>query len=90
MRSTLRIVNDYFQCVASFGYNSLMTLITVDTAKIGRMGGNARAANMSADERSTSASEAARSRWDAYYKQHPEKLKVKLEKAAKAKRKAKK
>jgi hypothetical protein len=60
-----------------------MTLITVDTAKIGRMGGNARAANLSAKERSTSASEAARARWAAYYAANPEKLKAKLEREKK-------
>jgi hypothetical protein len=60
-----------------------MTIIKVDTAKIGRKGGHARAANLSAEERSSSASGAAKARWDAYYKAHPDKLKAKKERGAK-------
>jgi len=50
---------------------------------MGKKGGAARAANLTARQRSASASEAARARWAAYYKLHPEKLKL-----AKAKKKA--
>ena len=64
-----------------------MTLITIDTVKTGRMGGNARAANLSAKERSASASEAAHARWNAYYAANPEKLKAKLARAMKKKAK---
>ena len=58
-----------------------MTLITVDTAAIGRRGGNARAANLSAEELSASASNAATARWATYYADHPDKLQAKLENA---------
>lgn len=64
-----------------------MTIIKVDTAKIGRQGGNARAANLTAKERSASASAAAKARWDTYYKLHPEKLKAKKERAKKTAKK---
>ncbi len=59
-----------------------MVTITVDTAKIGRLGGRKRAANMSAEQRQESASSAANARWQAYYAAHPEKLKEKLARAA--------
>ena len=62
-----------------------MTIIKVDTAKIGRKGGRARAANLSATERSSSASDAAKARWDAYYAANPDKLKAKLAKKKRAK-----
>ena len=65
-----------------------MTLI--DTAKIGKKGGDARAANLSPKARSASAKAASRARWDAYYKEHPEKLKAKLEKEKKSGRTVKK
>jgi hypothetical protein len=64
-----------------------MTMI--DTAKIGRKGGNARAANLSDEELSESASAAARARWAAYYKLHPDKLKTKMAKAKKTAKKKK-
>lgn len=54
-----------------------MTLI--DTAEIGKKGGDARAANLSPKARSASASQASRARWDAYYREHPEKLKARQE-----------
>jgi len=59
-----------------------MTLI--DTAKIGKKGGDARAANLSADARSKSAGEASRARWAAYYKLHPDKLRAKLQREKEA------
>jgi len=58
-----------------------MTLI--DTAKIGKKGGEARAANLSPEARSASAREASRARWNAYYQEHPEKFKAKKVRAAK-------
>jgi len=64
-----------------------MTL--VDTAEIGRKGGKNSRKNLP-DGGTALGQSAAKARWDAYYKQHPDKLKAKLEKAAKAKRKAKK
>jgi hypothetical protein len=57
--------------------------------ELGRAGGHARAANLSEAELSAAGSKAIKARWDAYYAAHPEKLKAKLEKAAKAKKKAK-
>ena len=56
----------------------------------GRKMAKARAKSLTAKERKEIATAAIKARWDAYYKQHPDKLKAKLEKAAKAKRKAKK
>jgi hypothetical protein len=61
----------------------------IDTAKIGKKGGEARAANLSDAELQKSASQAARARWDAYYKLHPEKLKAKKEREAQKARKGK-
>jgi hypothetical protein len=61
-----------------------MTLITVDTAELGRRGGHARAASLTAKQRRNSASDAARARWDAYYRLHPDKLKAKLAKKKKS------
>jgi hypothetical protein len=60
-----------------------MTLITVDTAKIGRKGGLARAANLSAKEMKEANRNAALARWDAYYAANPDKLKAKLAREAK-------
>ena len=59
----------------------------VDTAKIGKKGGKARAANLSEAELSAAGSKAIKARWDAYYKAHPEKLKAKLEREKKAAKK---
>jgi hypothetical protein len=73
-------VNGNLVILGSFAYNSFMTL--VDTAKIGRKGGNARAANMNDEELSAAGSKAVKARWDAYYKLHPDKLKAKLEREA--------
>jgi hypothetical protein len=65
-----------------------MTMI--DTAKIGKKGGKARAAAMTQAERKASAVAAIRARWDAYYREHPEKLTAKkIREAKKAARKAK-
>ena len=55
----------------------------IDTAKIGKKGGEARAANLSPKARSESAREASRARWDTYYREHPEKLKAKKNREAK-------
>ena len=51
----------------------------VDTAKIGKKGGEARAANLSDAERRKSASHASKARWETYYNLHPDKLKAKRE-----------
>jgi hypothetical protein len=45
----------------------------IDTAKIGKKGGEARAKNLSAKERSESASKAAKARWAAEKKAAPKK-----------------
>ena len=63
--------------------------IKIDVTELGRAGGHARAANLSEAELSAAGSKAIKARWDAYYAAHPEKLKAKLEKAAKAKKNAK-
>jgi len=54
----------------------------VDVAEIGSLGGSARAANMSPDQRKVAAEKAIKARWKAYYAAHPEKLKAKLEREA--------
>jgi len=54
----------------------------VDVAEIGSLGGSARAANLSPEQRKAAAMKAINARWDAYYKAHPEKLKAKLEREA--------
>lgn len=48
--------------------------ITVDVTELGRKGGQARAAAMSAEEMSEAGRTAVNARWDEYYRQHPEKL----------------
>ena len=50
---------------------------------LGGRGGRARATTHSAQELSDAGKAAIKARWDAYYKLHPEKLKAKLERAAK-------
>jgi hypothetical protein len=55
----------------------------VDVTKIGRLGGLARAANLSAKEMRESNRQAANARWEAYYAAHPEKLAAKLAREAK-------
>jgi len=55
----------------------------VDVAQIGSLGGSARAANLSADERREAGRQAVNARWEAYYAAHPEKLKARQEKEAK-------
>ena len=52
---------------------------------MGRKGGAARAANLSAGELSDVGRKAIKVRWDAYYKLHPDKLRAKLEREAKSK-----
>ena len=49
---------------------------TIDVTEAGRAGGRATAANRTPKERTMVAREAARARWDAYYKAHPEKKKT--------------
>ena len=56
--------------------------IVVDVTEIGRKGGKARAANLSAKELSDGASSAAAARWEQYYRDHPEKLKARKEREA--------
>ena len=68
----------------------LFSAFTVCIDEMGRLGGRAMAARAAPPgERKTAARKAIKARWDAYYKQHLEKLKAKLEKTAKAKKKAK-
>jgi hypothetical protein len=55
----------------------------VDVAQIGSLGGSARAANLSADERREAGRHAVNARWEAYYAAHPDKLKAKLERESK-------
>ena len=54
--------------------------VFVDVAKAGRLGGKARAERLSQQELSDAGRRAVETRWEAYYKAHPEKLKAKLEK----------
>ena len=57
-----------------------MTLITVDTAKIGRKGGKNSRKNLP-DGGTALGQAAAKARWDAYYAANPDKLKAKLKRA---------
>ena len=61
--------------------------IKIDVTELGRAGGHARAANLSEAELSAAGSKAIKARWDAYYKEHPEKLKAKLEREKKTAKK---
>jgi hypothetical protein len=51
--------------------------ILIDVTKAGRLGGLARAENLTETELSEGGRKAVQARWDAYYKAHPEKLKAK-------------
>ena len=53
--------------------------VVIDVTKAGRLGGLARAENLSESELSEAGRKAVQARWDAYYKAHPEKLKAKKE-----------
>jgi hypothetical protein len=55
--------------------------VVVDVTEIGRLGGQATAANRTAKERLDASRKAIKARWDAYYVAHPEKLKAKRERA---------
>ena len=55
-------------------------------ANLGRKGGRNSRINLDPGEAKALAQTAAKARWDAYYKAHPEKLKAKLERTAKGKR----
>ena len=78
--------------LACYAYTGSVTVIQVDTAKIGRLGGQARARNLTAKERSESSRKAAQAKWEAYYAEHPEKRKTARTAASrnKVKKKAKK
>lgn len=53
--------------------------VTIDVTESGRKGGKARAANLSAEELTAGARTAVKARWEKYYREHPEKLKVRKE-----------
>jgi hypothetical protein len=55
----------------------------IDPVEIGSKGGRARAESLSTLELQESGRSAAKARWDAYYRLHPEKLQAKKERAAK-------
>ena len=59
---------------------------TVDVTELGRAGGLATAANRTAAERKAASRAAITARWEAYYRDHPEKLKAKLEREAKGRK----
>jgi hypothetical protein len=64
--------------------------VIVDVTELGRKGGLARAESLTPAERTAGASHAAAARWEKYYKEHPERLKAKLEREAKAGRNGRK
>jgi hypothetical protein len=49
----------------------------IDPVEIGAIGGRARAQNLSAEERRFASSNAAKARWEKYYREHPEKMEAK-------------
>jgi len=51
----------------------IRTVDVDDLAKMGRLGGRATAKSRTPAERKEAAGNAAKARWDAYYKAHPEK-----------------
>lgn len=71
-----------------------MTLVTIDTAALGRKGGRARAKNLSGKQLSESARNAVNARWDQWLKDNPDKAAEALARRAKragiVKKKAKK
>lgn len=61
----------------------------VDVEAIGKLGGQATAANRTAAERKAAAKAAIAARWEQYYRDHPEKLAAKkAREARKARKKA--
>jgi hypothetical protein len=48
--------------------------VTIDVTEIGRKGGQARIANMTAAELSKASSKASNARWEEYYRLNPQKL----------------
>ena len=60
--------------------------IVIDVTERGRSGGRKTAANRTPEERKAAARAAIKSRWDAYYKAHPEKLAAKKAKKARKKK----
>jgi hypothetical protein len=58
--------------------------ITIDITDLPSQGGKARAAALSSEELSAAGSRAVNARWEKYYREHPEKLKAKMAKKAKA------
>jgi hypothetical protein len=57
--------------------------LVVDVTELGRKGGKARAENLTAEQLSEASRQAVQARWEKYYREHPEKLKAKLERDAK-------
>ena len=53
--------------------------IIVDVTELGRKGGQARAANLSAKERAEGSRIASKARWEQYYQDDPEKLEARKE-----------
>ena len=48
--------------------------VTIDVGELGKRGGKARVAGMTAEQLSESGSNASKARWAEYYRQNPEKL----------------
>jgi len=49
-----------------------MTSTALTVADAGKLGGTARAANLTPKQRTLAARRANRARWDKYYREHPE------------------
>lgn len=58
----------------------------IDVIAMGRAGGKATAASRTPKERLAAARKAIKARWDKYYKDHPEKLKMKRSGASRKKK----
>jgi hypothetical protein len=58
----------------------------IDVSEMGRAGGKATAQNRTPAERRAAARKAIAARWDAYYKEHPEKLKTRRSGASRKKK----
>ena len=56
--------------------------ITVDVTELGRKGGQARAANLTPEERKESARSAVAARWEQYYRDNPAKWKARQDREA--------
>lgn len=80
MHIAVHNVKENLRYTALWRYTSDM--VDLAAAKLGRKGGKNSRKYLEPGEATALAQKAAKTRWDAYYEAHPEKLKAKLEREA--------